>query len=91
MASSVPEARDVGELLAADRVHDDVVFTGVLADDHAFVELVARGDEEAAALLNLPESIGHGIAVVLGDDHAGAALADVAAAGWDRSRRRRGS
>jgi hypothetical protein len=33
----------VGQLLALDRVDHEVVLTAVDADDHAFVQLVARG------------------------------------------------
>ena len=50
------------------------------ADDHAFVEPVARGDEHAAALLQLPQRVGHGLAVLLADQHAVAALGHVALA-----------
>ena len=49
----------------------------MLTDDHAFVELVARIDEQTAAFLNLPERIGHCGTVVLRNNHAGATLADI--------------
>ncbi|KCB28214.1 hypothetical protein L543_2719 [Bordetella hinzii L60] len=66
----------VGQLLTLDRIDDQVVVAAVDADDHAFVQRFAGADEHAAAVLQLPEGIGHGIAVVLADQHAIAALAD---------------
>src|SRR5690606_6004003 len=63
-----------GELLALDRVHHQVVVAGVDADDHAFVQRIARADEHAAAILQVPQRVGHCVAVVLRDQHAVAAF-----------------
>src|SRR5688572_3202783 len=68
---------DVGELLGLDRVdHQDVV-AAVDADDHAFVHRLAGRDEHAAALLQLPQRVGDGLAVVLRHQHAVAVLVDL--------------
>ena len=48
MASSVPEARMLVSCLPRIGFTTMSFSAGVLADDHAFIELVARGDEEAA-------------------------------------------
>src|SRR5918992_4589609 len=56
---------DIGELLGADRVDHEVVVAAVDADDHALVYRLAGVDEHAAALLQLPQRIGHGDAIVL--------------------------
>ena len=44
---------DVGLLLLAHRVDVEVLGAGVLADHHALVDLLARADEQLAALLQL--------------------------------------
>src|SRR5690606_1310526 len=67
---------DVGELLALDGVDHQVVIAAVYADDHAFVQRFAGADKHAAAVLELPERIGHGFAIVLADQHAITAFAD---------------
>ena len=69
---------DVGELLALDRIDDEVVVAAVDADDHAFVELLAGRHEHAAALLQLPQRVGDRVAVLLRNQHAVAALGDLA-------------
>src|SRR5215472_10257861 len=53
---------DVRELLCAQRVDVEVVVLRVLADDHALIHLGAGNDEKLAALLEVPERIGHGLA-----------------------------
>src|SRR5581483_10766418 len=50
----------VGELLFADSVDVEVVVAGVLADDHAFVDLDAVGYEEDAAVLEAVQRVGGG-------------------------------
>src|ERR1700744_2577133 len=41
----------VGQLLALDRIHDEIVVAAVDADDHAFVQRIAGHHEHAAAIL----------------------------------------
>ena len=53
---------DVGELLALQRVDVEVVAAGVLADDHAGIDLLARADEQRAALLQVPQRVGDRLA-----------------------------
>ena len=60
----------VGELLALDRVDDQVVVAAVNADDHAFVQLVAGQHEHAAAIFQVPQRVGHGFAVFRRNQHA---------------------
>ena len=67
---------DVGQLLALERVHLEVVVAAVLADDHAAVDLLLRADEHAAAVLEPPERVGDRDAVLDRDQHAGAAAGD---------------
>src|SRR6266571_1733733 len=69
---------DVGELLGADRVDHEVVVAGVDADDHSFVYRVPGAHEHAAALLELPQRVGDGDAVVLRHEDPVAALGDLA-------------
>nr|GEU28058.1 hypothetical protein [Tanacetum cinerariifolium] len=73
----------VGQLLALDRVHDQVVVARVDADDHAFVHRVVVDHEHAAAILQFPDSVGHGSAVVLRDQHAVATAAQLTFRGVD--------
>ena len=56
-----------------------VLNPGVFADHHAFVDLVAGGDEQAAAFLDHDEGVGGGHAVFHAPEHA-------IAAGFDFSR-----
>src|SRR5690606_20330458 len=72
---------DVGQLLALDRIHDEIVVTAVDADDHAFVQLVARRHEHAAAVFQVPQCVGDGFAVFLRNQHAVVAAGQV---GLDR-------
>ncbi len=58
-----------------------VVGPGVLADDHALIDLHARLDEERAALLEIPERVGHRVARAVRDENAVAAAFDFAAIG----------
>src|SRR5690606_30692541 len=59
-------------------VDHQIVVATVNPDDHAFVQGLLGRHEHAAAVLQLPQGIGHGIAVVLADEHAVAALAHTA-------------
>src|SRR5471032_234052 len=63
----------VGQLLALDRVDDQVVVARVDADDHAFVHWIVVDHEHAAAILQFPDGVGDGGAVILRDQHAVAA------------------
>ena len=82
IASSLPETRKFVELLAAHRIHDEVVVARVDADHHALVERIARLDEHAAAVVELAERVRHRLAVVLADQHAVLAPFDVALEGF---------
>ena len=59
-------------MLFLDRVDDQVVVAGVDAHHHALVYRVAGVHEHAAALLQLPQRIGHGLPVIAGDQRTGA-------------------
>src|SRR6185437_377201 len=72
---------DVGELLALEHVDLEIVVAGVLADDHAAIDLPARLDHHRAAVFQLEHGIGHRIALVVGDQHAVAAALDLALVG----------
>ncbi len=48
---------DVGELLALERIHHEVVVAAVDADDLSLVDLVAVGDHELPALLQVEERV----------------------------------
>jgi hypothetical protein len=69
---------EVGELLAAHGVDDEVVVARVDADHHALVERIAGLDEHAAAVVELAERVGDGLAVVLADQDAVLAPFDLA-------------
>src|SRR5690606_14235428 len=49
---------------------------GMLADDHALVDLFLRADEELAALFEVPERVGDADPVLHGNQHADAAALD---------------
>src|SRR6266404_4074279 len=72
---------DVGELLALEDVDLEIVVAGMLADDHALVDLPARLDHHRAAVLQLEHGVGHRFALVVGDQHAVAAALDIALVG----------
>src|SRR5471032_1971551 len=67
---------DIGELLALEHVDDQVVVAGMLADDHAPVNLPARLDHHRAPVFQIPQCIGNRFALVVGDQHAVAATLD---------------
>ena len=68
----------VGELLLLARVDDHVVAAGVLGDDHPFVDVVAGLDEHGAALLEVVEGKGDGLAADQADHDAVGPLGNVA-------------
>src|SRR5690606_29045155 len=50
---------DVGQLLALQRVHVQIVGAGILADDHALVARLAAAHEHHAAVFQVPQGVGH--------------------------------
>ena len=62
MFLSEPGGPHVGELLLLARVDDHVVAAGVFGDDHPLVDVVAGLDEHGAALLEVVEGEGDGLA-----------------------------
>jgi hypothetical protein len=50
---------DIGELLALDRVHFEIVVATMLADDHAFVHIDAGIDHHGTAVLEVPQRERH--------------------------------
>src|SRR6185369_8262167 len=71
----------VGELLPFAGVDVQVVVLGVLADDHATVDLDSGADEEYAARLEGIQGVGRGFAVLHGHQHAVLAAGDVTLVG----------
>src|SRR5438876_7165906 len=69
---------DVGELLGPDGVDHQVVLATVDPDDHALVDLLAGGDEQAAALLQVEQRVGDRLAVLVAHQHAVVAALDLA-------------
>ena len=77
MASSLPpEARKLVSCLDFERVDLEVLGLGVLADHHAFVELLAGRDEEDAALLQHVERVADRLAIAHRDQDAVLAALD---------------
>src|SRR6478752_566246 len=66
----------VGELLLLGDVDVHVVGAGVLADDHALVDLGGRVDEERAALLEVDHRVGGDDALAVRDERAARAGRD---------------
>src|SRR6476661_3525682 len=66
----------VGELLLLGDVDVHVVGAGVLADDHALVDLGGRVDEERAALLEVDHRVGGDDALAVGDERSARAGRD---------------
>ena len=71
----------VRELLGLADVDVQVPFARVLADNHAAVDLLARLDEEPAAVQKLVHRVGHGLARLQGDEGAVDPHLDVALVG----------
>src|SRR5262249_22059895 len=61
-------AAHVRELLRLRGVPVQIVFARVLSDDHPLVELVARSDEERAALLQVEDRVPGGLSSPVGDE-----------------------
>src|SRR5216683_1762618 len=59
---------DVGELLALQGIDLEIVVPGVLADHHALIDLRAGRDEHRPAILEVPQGIGDGDAVIGRDE-----------------------
>src|SRR5439155_4418645 len=64
----------VGELLLLHDVDVDVLFAGVLAHDHPFVDALAGTQEHLAAVLNVLDRVGGGLPRAVGDQRAGDAV-----------------
>src|SRR5882757_7792469 len=58
----------VGELLFARDVDFHILFAGIFADDHAFVDAHGRADEKFAAFLQAPEGVSGADASAVGDE-----------------------
>src|SRR3984957_12073866 len=72
---------DVGELLALEDVDLKVVVAGMLANDHALVDLPAGLDHHRTTIFQLEHRISHRLALIVGDQDAVAAALDVALVG----------
>jgi hypothetical protein len=69
---------DVGQFLLLGRIDGQVVVARVFADDHAFVDFVARRDEQLGPLLQGVQRVGDGAAADHRHQHAVAASGDIA-------------
>ncbi len=63
---------DVGELFALERVHFQVVFAAVFADDHALVHLLLCSNHQVTALFQVEQSVRHTDTVFHRDQHTSA-------------------
>ena len=70
MFRSLPEARMLVSFFSLRRVDGHVARAAVLADDHAFVDLVAGADEHLGPLLQAVQAEGHRLAGDHRDQHA---------------------
>ena len=77
-ALAVALASHVGEFLGLAGIDRHVVSTGVFPDDHADVDFLLGSDEEAAALLNGVQGVGHAGAGLHGNEDAVVAGRDLA-------------
>ena len=68
---------DVGELLRFGRIDDDVVVARMFADNHPFIDFIARFDKERSPLLQIEEGIAIGFAGAVGDQNAAAAAGHI--------------
>ena len=68
-------------MLAFQHVDLEIVAAGVLADDHAAIDPDAGSDQHRPAILKIPNRIGHGRALAIGDQRAGAPAGDIALVG----------
>ncbi len=71
----------IGEFLLFHGVYHQVIVAAVNANNHAFIERIARLDKHAATLLQFPQGIRHCIAIVLRDQHPIATLGELAFVG----------
>jgi uncharacterized peroxidase-related enzyme len=69
-ASSLPAARMLVSFLPLSTLTSRSLSRGVLADDHALIDLHAGLDHHRAAILQVPQREGHRLALVVGDQHA---------------------
>src|SRR5699024_1218928 len=65
---------NVGHLLFSYGIDDQIIVAVVDTDDHAFVDGIIGRHKHAAALLQLPDGVGNGMAIVLADQYAIAAF-----------------
>ncbi len=77
MFSSLPEARTLVSCLPLVDVDDEVVVAVIFADDHPFIDFIARSDKERAALLKAEAGIAGGFAGAIGDEDAALTAGDV--------------
>src|SRR3954451_16139107 len=68
----------VGQVLLLHRVDVQILLAGVLAHDHALVDVLAGLDEQRAALLQVEQREARRLALAIGDEAAGGAQAHVA-------------
>ncbi|CCV04643.1 hypothetical protein MESS2_1340046 [Mesorhizobium metallidurans STM 2683] len=61
---------DVGQLLALQHIHFEIVVAAMDADDHALIDLDARIDDHRAAVFQVPHGVSHRLALLVGDQHA---------------------
>src|SRR5580698_8242415 len=69
---------DVGKLLAFEDVNFEIVVAGMLADDHALVDLPAGLDHHRPAVFQLEHRVGDRLALIVGDQDAIAPALDFA-------------
>ena len=60
----------IGQLLCFARIDWDLVFARIFTDNHSFVDLVARLDQQASSLLHHVQRIGNGFAVFHADQRS---------------------
>ena len=68
----------VGQFFLADDVDVEIVIAGILADNHAFVDIHPGPDEQFAALLQVQQRISRGRAGAVGDQRARGPVRDLA-------------
>src|SRR5580704_478753 len=68
----------VGQFLFADHIHVKIVVLGILANDHAFVNIDGGADKKLAALLQAVKGIRRGHARAIGNQRARQAMGNLA-------------
>ena len=86
MPSSAVEIPHVGELLLFGDVDVEVCRSRVLADDHAFVDLCRRLDEQLTSLLQVKHRVGGGLAGAVRHQHTAGTTGDWAMPGLPASK-----